>query len=125
MYDTTSVTATAADALETFYPKGYKLLIAMPEEVKKIGSILLPGDVGKREHTASVVGTVIAMGDDAYGDKDKFPNGAWCKVGDHVIIKSYAGTRLKLIGQDQEFRLINDDLVEAVVSDPRRVERAV
>lgn len=125
MYDTTSSTAATADALEVFTPTGFKLLVAMPEEVKKIGSILLPGDVGKREHTASMVATVIAAGPDAYTDADKFPHGAWCKVGDHVVIKSYAGTRLKLVGQDQEFRLINDDAIEAVISDPKKVERAV
>ena len=124
MYDTTSVTAASADAVEMWKPTGYKLLIAMPEEVQKIGNIFIPGDTGKREHTASIVGTVIAMGPDAY-NADRFPTGPWCKVGDHVIIKSYAGTRLKLVGQDQEFRLINDDVIEAVVSDPRKIERAV
>ena len=123
MYDTTSVTAAAADALELFKPTGYRLLIAMPEEIKKIGNIYIPGDTGKREHTASIIGTVIARGPDAYST-DKFQS-PWCEVGDHVIIKSYAGTRLKIVGQDQEFRLINDDQVEAVVADPRKVERAV
>jgi co-chaperonin GroES (HSP10) len=125
MYDTTSVTAATADALELFKPTGYKLLIAMPEEIQKIGNIFIPGDTGKREHTASIIGTVIATGPDAYSDKDKFPNGAWCKIGDHVVIRSYAGTRLKIVGQDQEFRLVNDDVVEATVADPRKVERAV
>ena len=125
MYDTTSVTAASADALELFKPIGYRLLVAMPEEIKKIWNIYIPQDAGKREHTASIVGTVIAMGPDCYKEEKKFPNGPWCETGDHVIIKSYAGTRLKIVGIDQEFRLINDDQVEAVVSDPRKVERAV
>ncbi|CAB4122693.1 GroS Co-chaperonin GroES (HSP10) [uncultured Caudovirales phage] len=123
MYST-SATATSADAVELFRPTGYRLLIAMPEEIKKIGSIYIPGDSAKREHTASIVGTVIAMGTDCY-TSDKFPHGAWCKVGDSVVIKSYAGSRLKIVGQDQEFRLINDDQVEAVVTDIQKVERAV
>ena len=123
MYDTTSVTAASADAIELFKPTGYRLLIAMPEAIQKIGNIYIPGDSGKREHTASIIGTVIAAGPECYSP-DKF-SGRWCEVGDHVIIKSYAGTSLKIVGQDQEFRLINDDQVEAVVADPRKVERAV
>jgi co-chaperonin GroES (HSP10) len=61
------------------------------------------------------------MGADAYKDKDKFPNGAYCKVGDFVIFRSYSGTRFKI--HTQEFRLINDDTVEAVVDDPRGYKR--
>jgi co-chaperonin GroES (HSP10) len=53
---------------------------------------------------------------------DKFPNGPWCKEGDFVITRAYAGTRFKIHGR--EFRLINDDQVEAVVQDPRGITRA-
>jgi co-chaperonin GroES (HSP10) len=55
-------------------------------------------------------------------DQDKFPTGPWCNVGDWVIFRSYSGTRLKI--GEQEFRLINDDTVEAVVEDPRTIDRA-
>ena len=62
------------------------------------------------------------MGEDAYMDEDKFPSGAYCKEGDTIIFRSYSGTRFKF--QGSEFRLINDDTVEAVVSDPTGLERA-
>jgi co-chaperonin GroES (HSP10) len=62
------------------------------------------------------------MGSEAYSDLDKFPDGAYCSSGDWVIFRSYSGTRFKISGQ--EFRLINDDTVEATVSDPRSIERA-
>jgi co-chaperonin GroES (HSP10) len=62
------------------------------------------------------------MGDDAYGDPDKFPRGPYCETGNWVIFRSYTGTRFKV--QGQEFRLINDDSVEAIVEDPRGIERA-
>jgi co-chaperonin GroES (HSP10) len=58
----------------------------------------------------------------AYGDEKKFPTGPWCKVGDWVVFRAYSGTRVKIHGR--EFRLINDDTVEAVVEDPRGVVRA-
>ena len=62
------------------------------------------------------------MGPDAYNDTDKFPDGPWCKVGDFVITRPYTGTRIMIHGK--EFRLINDDQVEATVEDPRGIRRA-
>lgn len=104
-------------------PKGYKLLIALPEiEKKTAGGIYIPDQLRDAEKTASIYGNVIAMGDDAYRDEDKFPSGPFCEVGDWVVFRSYSGTRLKVNGQ--EFRLINDDSVEAVVKDPRQISRA-
>jgi co-chaperonin GroES (HSP10) len=73
------------------------------------------------EQTASIIGLVIALGKAAYNDADKFPDGPYCKEGDFVIFRSYSGTRFKLRGE--EFRLINDDTVEAVVDDPREYTR--
>ena len=57
-----------------------------------------------------------------YLDKDKFPTGPWCKVGDWILMRSYSGTRFKIKGQ--EFRILNDDTVQAVIADPRLIERA-
>ena len=46
----------------------------------------------------------------------------WCKVGDFVLTRPYSGTRVVIHGR--EFRIINDDSVEAVVDDPRGIRRA-
>jgi hypothetical protein len=54
-------------------------------------------------------------------DEKKFPTGPWCHEGDWVVFRAYSGTRIKIFGQ--EFRIINDDSVEAVVGDPRGVAR--
>ena len=95
----------------------------MPEmQAKTAGGVLLPDDHLGRESLATIVGNVVEMGPDAYSDAEKFPSGAYCSKGDWVIFRSYAGTRFKI--KDQEFRLINDDTVEAVVSDPREISRA-
>lgn len=102
--------------------KGYKVLIAMPQMKNKDGSIILPDQHLEREALASIVGNVISLGSDAYKDTGKFPTGPWCAEGDWVLFRSYAGTRFKSRGQ--EFRLINDDSIEAVVADPREIERA-
>src|SRR5215471_13645742 len=99
-------------------PKGYKILVAIPSvEEKTEGGIIRPDSLRKLEEVASIFGFVVALGPDAYQDEKKFPTGAWCQPGDWVVFRSYSGTRLKI--EDQEFRLINDDTVEAVVDDPR------
>ena len=103
-------------------PCGYTLLIALPEaEDKTEGGVYVPEDLRDREHTASVSGMILRMGPDAYGDKDRFPSGPYCKEGDWIIMQAYTGIRNKL--QGQEFRVINDDCVKAVVEDPRGVKR--
>ena len=101
-------------------PKGYKLLIGLPEPEKASqGGILKAQETIAAEEVGSIVGFVIKLGPDAYTDKSRFPNGPYCKEGDFVIMRSYSGTRFKVHGK--EFRLINDDSVEAVVEDPRGV----
>jgi co-chaperonin GroES (HSP10) len=64
----------------------------------------------------------MAMGSDCYKDESKFPTGPWCKEGDWVVMRAFSGTRISIHGK--EFRLINDDTVEAVVDDPRGIQRA-
>ena len=102
--------------------KGYKLLISPVKiDEKTEGGVYMPDAIRDAEGIASIIGFVVKMGDDAYKDKDKFPNGAYCKEGDFVIFRSYSGTRFKI--HNEEFRLINDDTVEAVVDDPRGYRR--
>ena len=104
-------------------PSGYRVLIVMPMvEEKTEGGIYHTDTHRSREETASIVGQVLDMGVDAYGDKEKFPNGPWCENGDWVMFRSYAGTRFKINGR--EFRIVNDDTIEGVVKDPRHIKRA-
>ena len=104
-------------------PKGYKLLIALPEiDETTDGGIIKSVQSQHEESISTVVGWVISMGADAYANFSRFPTGPYCKVGDWVVFRAFSGTRIKIHGK--EFRLINDDTVEAVVQDPRGVERA-
>jgi len=75
------------------------------------------------EETGTTVLFVLAVGPDAYADKSRFPSGPWCKKGDFVLVRTYSGTRFKVFGK--EFRVINDDMVDAVVADPRGISRAL
>ena len=92
-----------------------------PEE-KTEGGIIKATQTLREEEIGSIVGMVLELGPDCYKDPSKFPTGPYCKEGDWVMMRSYSGTRFKLEGK--EFRLINDDSVEAVVKDPRGVVKA-
>ena len=103
-------------------PTGYRILVGLPEiEEKTDGGILKAKETIQVEEVSSVVGFVIKIGPDCYKDTERFPNGPWCKEGDFVVMRAYSGTRIKIHGK--EFRIINDDTVEAVVDDPRGISR--
>lgn len=104
-------------------PKGWKILCAVPEvEDKFENGLYKPDSTVRIEEHSTVVLFVVKLGDMAYADASKFPTGPWCKEGDFVLTRAYSGTRLKIHGR--EFRLLNDDMVEAVVEDPRGITRA-
>jgi co-chaperonin GroES (HSP10) len=107
-------------------PTGWKLLCVVPDVSEKLDGtdldLVKPTSFMKQEEHATTVLFVLKVGPDAYKDQAKFPNGAWCQEGDFVLVRTYSGTRFKIFGK--EFRLINDDQVDAVVQDPRGITRA-
>lgn len=103
-------------------PKGWRILCALVEAGDTYSSGIVKADtVVKTEEITSPVLFVVKMGPDCYNDAEKFPQGAWCQQGDFVITRPYSGTRIMIHGK--EFRLINDDQVEATVEDPRGITR--
>ena len=104
-------------------PSGYRILIALPEADEKTeGGIIKAASLVERESVGSICGFVMKLGPDAYNDERRFPNGPYCEEGDWILMRSYTGTRFLVHGK--EFRLINDDSVEAVVQDPRGIVKA-
>lgn len=105
-------------------PKGWKILCALIEAKDEFENSLIKKakETMKIEEQTSPVLFVLKIGDLAYKDEAKFPTGAWCKEGDFIITRAYSGTRVMIYGK--EFRIINDDQVEAVVEDPRGITRA-
>jgi co-chaperonin GroES (HSP10) len=103
-------------------PTGYRILIVpytQPAATK--GGILLAETTLKTEELATTIGYVAALGPDAYGDANKFPEGAWCKKGDYVMFGRYAGARIVMQGKDNDdlpLRLLNDDEILAVIDNP-------
>jgi hypothetical protein len=103
-------------------PATYHLLCVLPDIDDEYESGLVKaGQTMHFEELLSPVLFVVKMGPDAFKDEKRFPSGPSCKVGDFVLVRPNTGTRIKIHGK--EFRIINDDSVEAVVQDPRGVTR--
>ena len=103
-------------------PQGYRILCAIPEAEKEFDSGIAKADVTlKNDEILTTVLFVVSLGPYCYADKERFPTGPWCKQGDFILVRPNAGTRLIIHGR--EFRLVNDDSVEAIVDDPRGISR--
>ena len=113
------------EQLETMIPLpvGYRVLVALPqvEETFDGTELLKSSQTRNEEHVMSIIGLVVDMGKQAYADKERFPTGAWCKQGDYVMFRANSGTRFRIGGT--EYRLMNDDSIEAVVPDPTGISR--
>ena len=103
-------------------PMGYRILCELPEAEEKFDSgIVKSSETMRNEEVLSTVFFVVKLGPDCYKDEKRFPTGPWCKEGDFILARPNSGTRLKIHGR--EFRIINDDSIEAVVQDPRGISR--
>jgi len=106
-------------------PVGYRVLIALPdvEETFENTKVLKTTTEMRNEHIMSIIGLGVDLGGRRYIDTKRIGDTPWCKIGDYVMFRANSGTRFKIDGK--EYRLMNDDSVEAVVTDPRGVARAV
>ena len=101
-------------------PTGWRLLVLpfkMKEKTK--GGLVLAETTLEKQQVASQCGLVLAMGPDCYRDKERYPEGPWCKVNDWVMFARYAGSRIKIDGG--EIRLLNDDEVLATIDSPEDI----
>jgi co-chaperonin GroES (HSP10) len=106
-------------------PSTYHLLCVLPDVEETFSDsevgLVKADKTMYYEELLSPVLFVVKMGPDAFKDEKRFPTGASCKVGDFILVRPNTGTRIKIHGR--EFRIINDDSVEAVVQDPRGITR--
>jgi co-chaperonin GroES (HSP10) len=104
-------------------PVTFHILCMLPKADEEIGEsgLIKTAQMMHHEELLSPVLFVAKMGPDAFKDEKRFPSGPSCKVGDFILVRPNTGTRMKIHGT--EWRLINDDSVEAVVQDPRGIQR--
>ena len=108
------------DSTKLPQPTGWRMLVLpfkMKEKTK--GGLVLAETTLERQQVASQVGLVLAMGPQCYKDKERYPEGPWCKVKDWVMFARYAGSRIKIDGG--EMRLLNDDEVLATIDSPEDI----
>ena len=101
-------------------PTGWRIIVLpfrMDEKTK--GGILVGQDTLDKQQVASQCGNVLAMGSQCYKDKERYPDGPWCKKGDWVIFARYAGSRIQIEGG--EIRLLNEDEILATVKNPEDI----
>ena len=101
-------------------PTGWRMLVLpfkMKDKTK--GGVILAEDTLERQQVASQVGLVMAMGPQCYKDKERYPEGPWCKEKDWVMFARYAGSRIKIEGG--EMRLLNDDEILATIDSPEDI----
>ena len=105
-------------------PKRFMMLCVIPDAPEEFedSALIKASQTIHYEEVLTPVLFVVKLGPDCYKDTTRFPSGPSCKEGDFVIVRPNSGTRLKIHGR--EFRIINDDSVEAVVEDPRGISRA-
>jgi hypothetical protein len=103
-------------------PSTYHLLCMLPEAKEEYeGGLLKAKETMNYEELLSPVLFVAKIGPDAFKDPARFPSGPSCVVGDFILVRPNTGTRMKIHGT--EWRLINDDSVQAVIQDPRGIQR--
>jgi len=105
-------------------PTGWRILV-LPYKAKQKtkGGIILSDKTVTESQIATNCGLVMEMGPDAYNDKDKFPNGPWCKKKDWVLFARYAGSRIYIDGG--EIRVLNDDEILGTIEDPEDILHAL
>lgn len=107
-------------------PRTFHILCVVPEAMQEYAEseagIIKSSQAMYYEEILTPVLFVVKLGPDCYKDITRFPSGPSCKEGDFIICRPNSGTRLKIHGR--EFRILNDDSVEAVVEDPRGITRA-
>ena len=100
-------------------PTGWRILVLpfkMKDKTK--GGLYLGQETLERQQVGSNCGMVLKMGPHCY-DKERYPEGPWCKKGDWVIFARYAGSRMNIDGG--EIRMLNDDEVLATIEDPEDI----
>jgi co-chaperonin GroES (HSP10) len=107
-------------------PKTYYILTVVPEAMEEFADsdtgIIKSSQTMHYEEVLTPVLFVVKLGPDCYKDTARFPSGPSCQEGDFIICRPNSGTRLKI--HNREFRIISDTCVEAVVQDPRGIQRA-
>ena len=100
---------------------GYHVLVrpvSIKEKTK--GGILLPDSTRDDMAYLTTVGQVVAMGDLAYHDMEKFPKGPLCELNDYVCYGKHTGQKIHYKGI--KYILLFDDQIIMKVESPKTLD---
>ena len=100
---------------------GYHVLIR-PLAIRSTtkGGIFLPDKFKEDMKYLTTVGRVVRVGDTAYLDSEKFPNGPWCCEDDYVCYTKHSGQ--KFVYKGIRYILLFDDQIMMKIDDPSDVD---
>ena len=105
-------------------PRGWRILIERVKPKEKTASgIFLPDQAKEAESYLSITAKVVALGSACYTNRDTgepWASGPWCKPGDWIVVPKF--TQFKMDIDGNEYRIINDDEVIAVIDDPLAIK---
>ena len=124
---TDSVTKASIGSNQLPRPMNWKVLI-QPNDIKAEtkGGILLPDKVKENEQILTAHGTVMAVGELAYREREtgeRWKQEIVPQVGDKVTYGKYAGQ--KIVVNNVRFLLLNDDQITAILTDGVEVKAYV
>lgn len=101
-----------------------------PEELSTITtddgrqiSIYLPPSILANEQFKNCTALVISMSEDAYQSKEYQETGAYCRVGDWIVIPRNVGIQVNFRGIPVQ--IIPEDAIYCVIEDPTHIERRI
>jgi chaperonin GroES len=100
-------------------PTGYRILVKPREILNKTkGGIILTDESRDAARFSCVVSQVIDTGPECYKDMEKSKT-IWCHKDDWVLTGKYVGLKFKY--ENEEYSIINDDEVVAIIPDPDKI----
>ena len=80
-------------------PVGWRIvLFPLKLKGKTKGGVILTDETVEESQITTNICKVLKTGSLCYKDKERYPDGPWCKDGDLVIITRYSGSRVKIDG---------------------------
>ena len=94
------------------YPAGHRVLVKVEEvEEKTKGGIFIVN--ADKQTEANIFGEIVAVGPTAWRAFDD--GDAWAQVGDKVAFAKYGGFIIEDPETKEQFRLLNDEDITAVI----------
>jgi co-chaperonin GroES (HSP10) len=101
-------------------PAYHVLLRPVSVRAKTKGGIYLPDKVKDDVAYLTTIGKVLKLGEIAYKDTTKFPNGPWCSEGDYVCYGKHTGQ--KFVFKGVKLLLVYDDQIIMKLDNPKDLD---